>query len=78
MTEEAKELYFHTKNRFMKDLKRISPTCVAPLIETRKVVKKAIELYIKDYCTKDNNPFTENDFQKVSNKIYNEIMKNEL
>lgn len=81
MLAEQRELYNHTKNRFMSDLQRISPSCVSPLIATRQVVKKAIDLYIKDYCsagTKREDIFSEDDFQRVTKKIYNEIMKGEL
>jgi len=81
MLAEKRELYSHTKNRFMSDLQRISPDCVAPLVATRQVVRKAIDLYIKDYCsaeTKREDIFSEDDFQRVTKKIYNEIMKGEL
>jgi hypothetical protein len=81
MQAEQKELYTHTKNRFEKELQRISPNCVAPLIASRQVVKKAIDLYIKDCCsaeTKIEDIFSEEDFQAVSRRIYDEIMKGEL
>ena len=78
MLEEQKELYFFTKDHFKENLKRIRPTCVAPLIAVRQVVKKAIYKYIADYCSKDVDPydvFTEEDFQEVSKKICDEIME---
>jgi hypothetical protein len=81
MKVEAKELYVYTKNFFMKDLQRISPTCISPIIATRQVVKKAIDLYIKEYCSKDTKPediFSGEDFQEVSNKICEEIINNKL
>jgi hypothetical protein len=78
MLAEQKELYNYTKDHFENDLKLIWPTCCSPIIAIRQVVKKAIEKYIIDYCDKDTNPleiFSENDFQEVSNKIYNELME---
>jgi hypothetical protein len=81
MLAEQKELYNHTKNKFIEELQRISPSCVSPLIATRQVVKKAIYQYVNDYCsagTKAENIFSKEDFQAVSKKIYNEIMKGEL
>jgi len=78
MLAEQKELYFHTKNHFKKELKKISPECISPLIAVRQIVKKAIEKYINDYCTKDAQVFSEEDFQEVSNRLYNEIINGEL
>lgn len=81
MTAEAKELYFHIKNRFEEDLQRISPTCVSPIVAVRQVVKKAIDNYIIDYSskgTKSEDIFTSEDFKEVSNKICDEIMNNSL
>jgi len=79
--EEQKELYFFTKDHFKEDLKRISPTCVAPLIAVRQVVKKAIYKYVADYCSPNADPieiFSNEDFYAVSKKICNEIMEGEL
>lgn len=62
MLAEQKELYFHIKSVYRNELKSISPTCVSPIIAVRQVVKKAIDKYINDYCTKNTNPleiFTE-------------------
>ncbi len=78
MKAEQKELYFYTKDHYIEQLKRISPECVAPLIAVRKVVKKAIEKYCIDYCTNNEDPFSQEDFHAVSNKIYNEIMGQEV
>jgi len=81
MLQEQKELYFFTKLKFEGELKKISPTCVSPIIAVRQIVKKAIYLYIKDHCSIRVKPievFSHEDFQEVSNKIYNEIMNNEL
>mgnify|MGYP007112084845 CR=1 FL=1 len=75
MQAEQKELYVYTTDHYAENLNRISPECVAPLIAVRQTVKMAIESYIKNYCTDD--PFTQNDFQTVSNKIHEEIMKGE-
>lgn len=76
-TISSRELYLYTKDHFSKDLKKISSTCISPIIAVRKVVKVAMDKYIKDYCTDNNNPFSGGDFQKVSNKIRDEIMKGE-
>lgn len=78
MKAEQKELYVYTKDRYEEQLKRISPDCVAPLIAVRQVVKKAIDQYCKDYCTNNENPFSQEDFQAVSNKIHDEIMNHEI
>jgi len=81
MEAEQKELYFFTKSQFEEELKRISPTCVSPLIAVRQVVRPAIYKYIEDYCTLDTEPldiFSEEDFQSVCRKIYDEIMEGEL
>mgnify|MGYP000959962374 FL=1 len=78
MKAEQKELYFYTKDHYEEQLKRISPECVAPLIAVRQVVKKAIEQYCIDYCTNNEDPFSQEDFHAVSNKIYNEIMDQEV
>ncbi len=81
MIPEQKELYYYTKSRFNEELKRISPTCVSPIIATRQVVKKAIDLYIKDCCsagTKIEDIFSGEDFQVVSKRIRDEIMDNRL
>jgi hypothetical protein len=81
LTAEAKELYFFTKNHFIKNLKRITPFSAAPIIAVRQTVKKAMNKYILDYCskgTKYEDVFTEEDFQNVSSKIHQEIMSNEL
>ena len=81
LTEEGKELYFYAKNRFLNELERISPTCISPIIAIRQVVKKAIDQYIIDYCSRDTkaeNIFSGDDFREVSNKINEEIMNNEL
>lgn len=84
MQAEQKELYFYTKDHFEAELNRISPECVSPLIVVRQIVKKAITEYCKNYCEKGHDPFksetpfSPEDFQEVSNKIYNEIMNGEL
>jgi hypothetical protein len=81
MKEEQKELYFFTKSQFEEELKRISPTCVSPIIAVRQVVKKAIYKYINDHCTKDTNPediFSNEDFYAVSDKICDEIIEGNL
>lgn len=81
MLAEQKELYNYTKNHFAEELSRISPECVSPLISVRKVVKKAIYKYVKDYCTYCTNPediFSQEDFSEVSNKIHQEIMDGDI
>jgi len=81
MLQEQKELYFFTKSKFEGELKKISPTCVSPIIATRQVIKKAISRYIKEHCSVGVKPievFSHEDFQEVSNKICSEIMNNEL
>ena len=83
LSEEAKELYFYTKGtkETAEKLEKISPSCVAPLIATRKVVKTAMQNYIREYCTyntKIEDIFSEKDFQEVSKKIHSEIMAGEL
>jgi len=81
MLAEQKELYNHTKNMFMSKLRRISPDCISPMIATRQVVKIAIYSYVNDYCSIGTDPesiFSKEDFQAVSNKICDEIMKGEL
>ena len=81
MTEEGKELYFHTKNVFLEELEKISPDCISPIIVIRQIVKKAMDKYIIDYCGRDTKVeeiFTESDFQNVSNKLYNEVMTKDL
>jgi len=65
MLQEQKELYNYTKNNFMQDLKRISPTCIL----------------IEDYCstgTKATDIFSNENFHAVSEKICNEIIDGEL
>jgi hypothetical protein len=81
MQAEAKELYVYTKDQFINELKRISPECISPLIVVRRIVKKAIDKYIIDYCSKGTNPediFSQEDFQEVSKKLYEEVMNNTL
>ena len=81
MKAEAKELYFYTKDHFENDLNRIHSDCVSPLIEVRKVINKAMDKYIKDYCetgAKKEDIFSQEDFTEVSNKIHDEIMNDEL
>ena len=78
MKIEVKELYCFTKNEFIEELERISPDCISPIIAIRQVVKKAIEKYCIDYCTDNDNPFSNDDFKEVSNRIYYEILDNEL
>ena len=81
MSVEARELYLHTKNFYIEELKKISPECISPIIIIRQIVKKAIDKYIIDYCTKETNPkdiFSQDDFKQVSDKLYEEIMNNEL
>lgn len=77
MIAEQKELYNYTKDRFLKELERITPNSASPIIAIRMVVKKAIDLYIKDYCsqgTKTEDVFSVDDFKSVSNKIYDDII----
>jgi len=81
LTEEGKELYFHTKNVFLEELEKISPDCISPIIVIRQIVKKAMDKYIIDHCSRDTKVeeiFTESDFQNVSNKLYNEVMTKDL
>ena len=78
MKAEARELYLYATDHFAKDIERIHPDCVSPLIATRQVVKKAICQYVSEYCEKGADPlsvFSEEDFQVVSNQIYQEIME---
>lgn len=78
MKAEARELYVYTTDHFAKEIERIHPDCVAPLIATRQVVKKAIHQYVSDYCEKGADPltiFSEEDFQTVSNQIHKEIIE---
>ena len=81
LTAEAKELYFYTKDHFIENLERITPFSAAPIIAVRQTIKKAIDKYIIDYCSKGTNPeniFSQEDFQIVSNKLYEEVMSGEL
>lgn len=81
LTAEAKELYFYTKAHFINNLEKITPFSASPIIAVRQTVKKAIDKYLIDYCTKGTNPeeiFTQDDFQQVSSKIHQEIMQGEL
>ena len=81
MKAEARELYVYTKDHFEADLNKISPTCVSPIIATRQVVNKAIDKYIKDYCTKETQKtdiFSHEDFTEVSNTLHDEIMNRNL
>lgn len=78
MKAEQRELYVYTKDHFIEELKVISPSCVAPLIATRQVVKMAIESYCKNYCTNGVDVFSQEDFLETSKKIFNEIMSNNL
>ena len=81
MKSESRELYVFTKDHFENNLNLIHPDCVAPLIAVRQVVNKAMDKYIKDYCgagTKKEDIFSQEDFQEVSNKIYEEIINEEL
>jgi hypothetical protein len=72
MQAEQKELYIYTTDHYAKDLNKINPECISLIIAVRQTVKKAIESYIKNYCTDD--PFTTEDFKTVSQKIRDEIM----
>lgn len=74
MKTESRELYLYTKNEFKEDLKQITPDCVSPIIAVRKVVKEAINDYIKWNATPGDDIFSQEDFMEVSNKIYNEII----
>jgi len=81
MLSEQKELYFYTKDKFQKELSCISPNCVSPIIAVRQIVKIVIDSYIKNYCNEKTIPeniFSKDDFQAVSKKIRDEIMKGEL
>lgn len=73
MTAEARELYVYTTEHFENSIERISPNCVAPLVAVRQVVRKAIEQYVKDYCTPNDTPFTQEDFETVSRQIITEL-----
>ena len=76
MKTEQKELYVYTKDHFSNDMGKISKECVDPLVAVRQVVKRAMEKYVKDYCgtgTKIEEVFSEEDFQTVSNRLYNEL-----
>lgn len=78
---EQQELYNYTKDQFAEKLSRISPNCVSPIIVVRQTVKSAINKYIIDYCTMDTKAediFSQEDFQEVSNRLYQEIMEGEL
>jgi len=74
MTIEERELYLYTKDHFEKELSKISPDCVSPIIAVRQVVKKAIDQYNFDYCGKGQNCFSPDNFQNVSNAIRDEIV----
>ena len=77
MKAEARELYVFTTDHFEKDIQRIKPDCVAPLMAVRQTVNKAMDKYIKDYCeagSKKEDIFSQEDFLEVSNKIYDEII----
>lgn len=74
MKEEQKELYDYVSDHFESEIKSISKTCVSPLICIKKVVKKGIEKYSKDYCTNNKSPFSNEDFLTVSKRIYDELM----
>jgi len=81
MEAEQKELYYYVKDHFEEELKRISPSCVSPIIATRQVVGMAIEKYIKNYCGSEEvayEIFSQEDFQAVSHKIRDEIMEGSL
>ena len=72
MTIEERELYCYVTctEPFMTQINNVSMSCVSPLIAIRKIVKKAIEKYHKDYCTSGDECFSHEDFIKVSDKIY--------
>ena len=79
MTAEARELYVYTTNHFEKEINKISPNSVAPMIAIRQTVKKAMQKYVTEYCSIDSkleDVFSENDFAQVCEQIYNDITNN--
>lgn len=74
MTPEARELYTYVTSvePFATHIKRVNMDCVSPMIAIRQITRKAIEQYHKDYCSLDANVFSEKDFTKVTDRIYNE------
>ena len=81
MQQEQNELYHYTKDKFMSDLKGISPTCIGTEILRRRVIKKAIYKYVENYCSPEKEAtdiFTNEDFYAVSHIICNEIIEGKL
>ena len=72
MTIEARELYCYVTvtEPFVTQINNVNMNSVSPLITIRKIVKKAIEKYHRDYCTSGDECFSHEDFIKVSDKIY--------
>jgi|GEM_PF-5038178 len=80
MKAETKELYNYTINNFEKELNNkelnnVSLTSVVPIIKVGLIVKKAMTMYIQNYCNtsdilSDNNPFSKNDFINAANMVW--------
>ena len=80
MKAEARELYVYTIDHYEKDIQRIRTGCAAPLPEVRRVVKKAMDKYILDYCgteTEVEDIFSQEDFEEVSQEIFSELKEEE-
>lgn len=92
LSEEGKELYFYTKDHFSSELsstaaeiasypaeesKEMAST-LAHIVNIRGLVKRSIDKYVIDYCTNSETPFSEEDFQQVSEKICQEVQNNDL
>ena len=78
MEAEQEKLYAFIVENFEEKLKRISPACVAPLIEIRRVVKAAIEKYMQDHYSCSADPikvFGQEDFEAVSRRILGDKSK---
>lgn len=78
LENEAQELAVHIKDSSLEEVKRICPTLAEPIITIRGIVKRSIDKYVIDYCTGGESPFSETDFQQVSEKICEEVKNNEL
>ena len=76
MKDEQKELYFYTMGEFDSEINKLNKSMVAPIIVIRQTVKKAMEKYITEYCSKNTkieDIFSEEDFKIVCDRIYNEL-----
>jgi hypothetical protein len=78
LSEKGMLLYSYTKTDYNETLEQISPTCVSPLIEIRKVVKSAMYQFCENNGKSVEEEFSHNDFRAVCNKIYNEKIKKTL